>query len=250
LLNFGYYDLGGGAYANPNWYVEEAYRKQPLRRDVGYGPQIDVEEVERLFTDDPLQEEPHWKVMVTGVDLNARAGDDYINFVYGATDVRFPSSVQSVRRFMEEIPEGVLRDAVIRRLLRHEVGHMFGLPLREENTVEMLGPHCTNPCTMRQGMSMPEWANLTVEEHNNGIHFCEDCTADLDATRSLYRPLPQGRDAEERAEKPTDTTRTAKESRDESASAEVYFIGSGGEQQEVFPRSETERDDSTDDRER
>ncbi|MBA3724637.1 MAG: hypothetical protein H0W89_07190 [Candidatus Levybacteria bacterium] len=195
VVNFGSQQFGQGAYSSPNWYIEEAFRRQPLRRSAGYGPQIDVHEVGRLFTDEPFQEKPHWEVMVVNQDLNAKGRDgNYINFVFGATDTMFPSSVQSVTRLMAEVPEGDLRDAMVRRLLRHEVGHMFGLPTTgRRNTEEKLGAHCTNPCTMRQGMSIPEWADLTVTEHNNGIHFCGDCTGDLAASRSRYRPLPPQR---------------------------------------------------------
>lgn len=199
LHNFGAarFSEGTGAYSSPDWYVQEAYRRQPLRRVADHGPQIDVEQVDRLFRDEPYQQNPHWEVMVTGYDLNARAGEngEYINFVYGMTNTDFPSSVQSVRRHLDELPEGNLRDAVIRRLLRHETGHMFKLPIRQENTEEMLGAHCTNICTMRQGMSMDEWVYLTVDEIKNEVHFCEDCTHDLAASKDKYKPLnPKGQD--------------------------------------------------------
>lgn len=195
LVNFGSQAFGQGAFSSPDWYVAEAFRRQPLRRDAGYGPQVDVHEVGQLFTGEPFQEKPHWEVFVVNQNLNARGSDGrYINFVFGATDTLFPSSVQSIKRLMAEVPEGNLRDAMVRRLLRHEVGHMFGLPARgRSHTEEKLGTHCTNPCTMRQGMSIPEWAELTVQEHNSGIHFCGDCRADLAAVRPRYRPLPPQR---------------------------------------------------------
>lgn len=195
IVNFGSQAFGHGEYSSPDWYVAEAYRRQPLRRNAGYGPQIDVHEVGRLFANEPFQEQPHWEVFVVNQDLNGRGRDgNYINFVFGSTDTMFPSSVQSITRLMAEVPEGDLRDAMIRRLLRHEVGHMFGLPTTgRPNTEEKLGTHCTNPCTMRQGMSIPEWANLTVQEHNSGIHFCSDCRHDLAEARGRYRPLPPQR---------------------------------------------------------
>lgn len=61
---------------------------------------------------------------------------------------------------------------MIQRLLRHEVGHMFGLPNRRYNIDQSLGAHCTsNVCTMRQGLSIEEWANLTVSAEGQGTHF-------------------------------------------------------------------------------
>lgn len=190
LVNFGSSSFGQGDFSNPDWYANEAYRKQSLRRDAGFGQQIDVEAVMDLLRNEPYQEQPHWEVFITGADLNLRVGREYINFVFGATLPEF-ATVQSINRLSESIPSGNLRNAMIRRLLRHEVGHMFGLPSQNRrNTEEKLGQHCVNPCTMRQGVSIPEWRDLTIEEHNNGIHFCTDCQHDLAQSRSKYRSLP------------------------------------------------------------
>lgn len=195
LANFGSQQFGHGAYSSPDWYVEEAERRQTLRRDVGFGQQVDVEEVGRLFAQEPFQEKPHWEVFVVNRDLNTRGSDGkYINFVFGSTDMLFPSSVQSIRRLMAAVPAGDLRSAMVRRLLRHEVGHMFGLPsINRPNTKQLLGTHCTNVCTMRQGMSTQEWAAETVEESRKGVHFCGDCRADLARSRPRYKPLPPQR---------------------------------------------------------
>jgi predicted Zn-dependent protease len=122
--------------------------------------------------------------------LTAKVGNNYLNFAFGATDPSEFVSVQSITRLMAEVPEGPLRNEMIRRVLRHEVGHMLGLPSSGRgNTEENLGPHCTNMCTMRQGLSAPEWAQHTIEEFNNGVHFCEGCQNDLAETRQRYRPL-------------------------------------------------------------
>jgi predicted Zn-dependent protease len=127
---------------------------------------------------------------VVAVSFARNQDGDYVNFAFGATDSSFASSVQSITRIIREIKPGPLRAAMVRRLLRHEVGHMFGLPSRNRlRTEEKLGTHCTNICTMRQGMSIREFAQLTKEEDTMGIHFCADCRADFVAARLRYRPL-------------------------------------------------------------
>lgn len=182
------------AFASPDWYIQEAQRRQYLKRDVGFGPQIATEEVIRLFVEEPYQQSPHWEVFIVNHDLNARAGSngEYINFVFGSTDSQFPASVQSVTRPMAEVRNQELKRAMIRRLLRHEVGHMFGLPARTTNVEGKLGGHCTSPiCTMKQGMSIPEWAKRTQDEVSTNIQFCNDCLADLTRIRPRFQPLPQ-----------------------------------------------------------
>lgn len=37
--------FGTGDYSSPDWYIEQAYRNQRLRRDAGFGPQVDVGQV-------------------------------------------------------------------------------------------------------------------------------------------------------------------------------------------------------------
>lgn len=194
IVDFGSKSFGQGEYSNPEWYVEETLRKQKLRKNAGYGQQLVVNNVMQHFYREPWQEQPHWEVFVVNRDLTDWGGQQWLNFVFGSTDPEFPASVQSITRLMAEIPAGDLRNAMIRRLLRHEVGHMFGLPhSNRPNTEQKLGTHCANVCTMRQGMSIPEWAKLTTEENNKGVHFCGDCKNDLAKVRNRYKPLPTQR---------------------------------------------------------
>lgn len=177
-----------GDYSSADWYLEEAIRRQREVRNRGHGLQINVNNLTQQFYEEPWQESPHWEVSVVNNDLYA----DGTNFVFGVTQPDFAASVQSVRRLIDSIPAGDLRASMVRRLLRHEVGHMFGLPSWDRrNTEEKLGTHCTNVCTMRQGMSIPEWAQLTQQEVRNNVHFCGDCLQDLARVRDRYRPLPQ-----------------------------------------------------------
>lgn len=192
VVNFGYQAYGTGNYSSPDWYVAEAYKKQVLRRDAGLGHQIDAKEISNLSYQEPWQQHPHWEVFVVNHDLNGGSEKGYYNFVFGYTNMLFPASVQSITRLTAEVPVGELRLAMIRRLLRHEVGHMFGLPGRNRGNIEQkLGTHCTNVCTMKQGMSIKEWADSTREETSRRIHFCQDCMEDLAQARNRYKPIPR-----------------------------------------------------------
>lgn len=177
-----------GAFSSADWYVQEAARRQRDVRNLGHGQQINVNNLTHQFYEEPWQENPHWEVAIVNTDLYA----DGTNFVFGVTQPDFAASVQSVRRLIDSVPAGELRSAMVRRLLRHEVGHMFGLPSwNRRNTEEKLGTHCTNVCTMRQGISIPEWAQLTQQEVRNNVHFCGDCQHDLTTVRDRFKPLPR-----------------------------------------------------------
>ncbi len=176
-----------GAFSNADWYVEEARRRQQEVRNLGHGQQLNVDHLIHQFYEEPWQANPHWEVAIVNTDLYA----DGTNFVFGVTQPDFAASVQSVRRLIDSVRAGELRTAMVRRLLRHEVGHMFGLPGRNYHVEQKLGRHCTNVCTMRQGMSLPEWAQLTQQEERYQVHFCNDCMSDLRRVKDHYKPLPR-----------------------------------------------------------
>lgn len=186
---------GQGPFSSADWYVQETYRRQDLRRDVGFGPQLSAGFLNGFFYKEPWQEKPHWEVFILNHDLNNRGRNfKYINFVFGSTDTGFPSSVQSVRRLMTEVSDPAIRQIMVRRLLRHEVGHMFGLPdPQSPHTKESLGTHCTNLCSMRQGLNIPEWMRHTREEFKSGVLFCSDCMNYLARGRDRFKPLPRPR---------------------------------------------------------
>ncbi len=187
VVNFGSERWVAGDYGSSDWYVEEAFRRQQFSRNLGHGPQLVTRSVTRLFIEEPWQQNPHWEVFIVNRDLTSGEPDN--NFVFGETNVDLRASVQSVTRLMNEVPRGQLRLSMIRRLLAHEVGHMFGLPGRNYRVEQKLGLHCINICCMRQGMSIPEWAQLTQQEERSNIKFCNDCLNDLGRSAPRFRPL-------------------------------------------------------------
>lgn len=193
LHNLGAAHFGQGAYASPEWYIQEARRRQSFTRSTEYGFQVSVNEIVTLFRTEPWQRTPHWEVFVVGDDITDTINQNssqLLNFVFGSTETNF-ACIQSIARLRGiETP---LKLAMIRRLLAHEVGHLFGLCQKgRRNTIQKLGTHCTNLCCMRQGLSLNEWAEQTRQEDvmKYGARFCRDCKNELDQTRSRYLPLP------------------------------------------------------------
>lgn len=67
---------------------------------------------------------------------------------------------------------------VARRLIRHELGHIHGLPKPDKDkTIEINGPHCILPCTMRAAKTDEEWIFQLYEELTilGGAYLCRDC---------------------------------------------------------------------------
>jgi hypothetical protein len=190
VISFGSRVFSEGDYSSAQWYVDEVYRRQPLRRDVGYGSQLDTGYFGGLFANEPWQQEtPHWEVLMVNDDLNSMVDGRYINYVFGSTDPGFPYSVQSAKRMLEETPNRDLANAMYRNLLRHEVGHVFGLVNRSD-AVQQLGGHCPNECSMRQTMDLSALRDNTLRIEISGRMFCGDCTVEVNSYKSRYRSLP------------------------------------------------------------
>lgn len=190
IINFGSSSWGNGDFSSADWYLEEAVRRGEVRRSLDLGEQLTTGGIGRLFHEEPWQESPHWEVFIINHDLTSGESDN--NFVFGETDTRFASSVQSVSR-LRRLPRE-LKLEIIRRLLRHEVGHMFGLPsYGRRNTVDnesSLGNHCTNVCSVRQGLNIDAWIKQFRQEEKLGVQFCGDCLRDLAKSKDRFKPLP------------------------------------------------------------
>ena len=163
-----------GEFSSADWYVQNA---QAVPRLDHY--QLDAGSLLWLLEGEPWQEaEPHIDVMLTSLDLAALNDDgSYLNFVFGMADGRF--TVQSAARF-RELPDAD-RYLAVKMLIQHELGHIVGMAadLTRPNTVNNLGPHCTNfGCVMRQGLSVPVWAQHARESYNMGRIYCPQCLAD------------------------------------------------------------------------
>ena len=107
-----------------------------------------------------------------------------LDWCFGAASVKNRVSVQSLARF-RGLPEEDLIYCV-RRTLRHELGHMFGMAAdrKRPGTEEHHGPHCTNPgCSMRQTGTLAKLLATRKEEEGREDYFCPACRAEYEAFR-------------------------------------------------------------------
>lgn len=71
-----------------------------------------------------------------------------------------------------------------RHVATHELGHLFGAASRgRRNTVENLGPHCTNQCVMEQKLSEEEMHRHARVISAKTDKFCHECQEELRRTR-------------------------------------------------------------------
>lgn len=117
-------------------------------------------------------------VLFTARDLFASSTKNA--WCFGLANSRTHVSVQSVCRYRKLSEEDRL--LCVRRTLRHELGHAFGMAMdrRRAHTEVHFGLHCTNPgCTMRQSGTLTELLVLAREEDSAGTYFCAECREDL-----------------------------------------------------------------------
>lgn len=117
-------------------------------------------------------------ILITANDLYL--SKPKLKWCFGAARYKNRVTVQSVFRYQSLSREQTLH--CIRRTLRHELGHIFGMArdLNRVNTEEAAGPHCTAPgCTLRQAGYLWQLLQYSYEEDRLDNYFCKDCLNDL-----------------------------------------------------------------------
>lgn len=153
-------------YQSIDWYLGHA-------RQMGRRNQLNADTMMVDLYEEPWQNQTaHYDVVVVNDDLWSGESDN--NFVIGSA-IRGIGTVVSVARF-EGLPEECIETEVL-----HEMGHVFGLvpDERTTNVEESLGRHCTNRCSMRQGLRVPDdWIQFTDDRLQVGA-FCRQCQRDI-----------------------------------------------------------------------
>ena len=157
-------------YMSVDWYVEQG-RKASRGNGQLHGGAI----CNALWQEPWQKSHPHWDVVILKSDIY----DDGCNFVIGEA-VADGFCIVSVNR-LSGLDEASQKECIITETI-HELGHVFGLPNdnRGDGTIEQsLGGHCTNVCTMRQGLVVPrDWLRMTQDRLRHGT-FCQICLAEL-----------------------------------------------------------------------
>ena len=116
--------------------------------------------------------EDYYSLVILPHDIYA----DDMNFIFGIGRKDFGTVISTAR-----LPNNIEnRYSLLKHLVAHELGHVFGTPSRERSgdVEEYLGRHCTNTCTMRSGNSLGDLERITKEAEANGT-YCDSCSQDL-----------------------------------------------------------------------
>lgn len=178
ILSLGNKPWASGDYSSVDWY---------LSRTKSRGNQIDASQLQYKLLVEPWQEYPktHLDVVIVSRDIYVQN----LNWCFGSTREN-QNSVQSVFRFRGE--ERQVKLDLIKRTLRHETGHLLGIPGllgSHPRIYEKGGAHCNHLCTMRQGWSLAEFKSQMMEEQKAGVIFCQDCLNELRLIQSKLKPV-------------------------------------------------------------
>ncbi len=126
-------------------------------------------------------------IVLVPEDLYALNGGHPTNWVHGAYFSKTSNSkdvvVISTARFYTN---GKFDPIHFRHVMAHELGHMFGATKKgRRNTYELLGPHCSNDCIMRQDVDVGSGKDRAHDMHRKGTTFCNDCRREM---IKLHRP--------------------------------------------------------------
>ena len=150
----------------------ESCRLSPAR-DRGYGPQVDASCVLTRQIPDGLARSQVSCLTVVILDQDITAGNN--NYLFGLEEPLGSFKVGAVLSVVR-LRDSTMSEKLVRRLARHEFGHALGLiPEGRSVNVDKIGLHCTNVCTMRQGMCLSGFEELTRGEESAEVIFCPEC---------------------------------------------------------------------------
>ena len=170
-----------GEYSSADWYVDQA-KEYVTRWITASGEiidhlQLDADSIVDRLGEEPWQRsDPHIDIMMVSKELMAFDHGHPLNIVFVLADGRV--TVQSVARYRGLPPRD--RYLAIQAVIWHELGHILGMAgdLRRSHTEYNLGPHCTNYCVMRQGLSVEEWVQHARQATGRNRIYCPQCLAD------------------------------------------------------------------------
>lgn len=186
--------------------VKQAISRQREHPSGPHGDQLILDDLKLILHSQKWKALPHWDVMILNQDVTGRSDGKLINWAFGQTNYGHDNqwqimSMQSLTRILRQNWDETTKASAIRLLLRHEVGHMFGLPVmhdvlselpqRKDQLNESLGSHCTNLCSMRQCLTVKKMLDLAEElEESEAPDFCGECQSELDAANKYRERLP------------------------------------------------------------
>ncbi len=159
--------------------INEANNIEPYllkAKDGGRGEQLNADIIDKKLWDEIAylsNKNFYYNVIILRSDMYS----DGTRFITGlGTTYRAIISINRFQRLNRQDQVDCIKTVSI-----HEFGHACGLiPSSRINMVEeSLGKHCINPCTMQQGLRVPDdWIKISNDRKDNGT-FCRLCENDL-----------------------------------------------------------------------
>jgi len=167
-------------YWGTQWYIDASYDGETGRI---VGPSF-----LELLRNEPWQKaSPHLDMILVDEDLTdmpaplARRQPHYYSL---GTSYPERAAVISVHR-LRSLESNALKEAALRRLVRHHLGHLLGVPpFGDTQHIQRRGleTHCTHLCVMRHAETLDQLLTLVEEEASSPWPFCPRCTSALHST--------------------------------------------------------------------
>ncbi len=175
------------------WYIPQIEEGSPYWSTLWYVSQSLDESTNSIAGPrfiDTIRQEPwqqanaHYDVAILDYDLldepEVMASDQHSSYALSSTE-RDLAAVISVSKLRGISDDDAFRRSLI-RLTAHSFGHIFEGPStdRPKSAVRTFGDiHCSNTCVMRHAGLVGDLLDLSLDEHEAKVLFCEECEQDI-----------------------------------------------------------------------
>ena len=167
----------GSPYWSTMWYVGQSLNEST---NTIVGPRF----IDTIRQEPWQQANAHYDVAILDYDLvdepEVMASDEHSSYALSSTE-RDLAAVISVKKLREISDDDAFRRSLI-RLTAHSFGHILEAPStdRPQSTVRTFGDvHCSNTCVMRHAGLVEDLVDLSLEEFEAGVLYCDQCVQDI-----------------------------------------------------------------------
>jgi hypothetical protein len=163
----------GAPYQSLQWYIDQSY-------DWGHGSIIGSKLLDIVLNEPWQRSNAHYDLLLVGQKLlptHAHAANEQSL----ALSVPGRATVISTAP-LRQIGDNRMRLYTIRRVVGHQLGHLFGIPsaTRHDIVTNAEGErHCQQVCAMREANDLDELVDLSAEEVKAKVLLCPECWQDL-----------------------------------------------------------------------
>jgi hypothetical protein len=163
----------GAPYQSLQWYIDQSY-------DRGHGSVIGSRLLDIVLNEPWQRSNAHYDLLLISQKLlptHRHAPDEQAL----ALSVPGRATVISAAP-LRQIGDNRMRLYTIRRVVGHQLGHLFGIPSATRADIEINSEgerHCRQVCAMREANDLDQLVELSAEEIKAKVLFCPECWQDL-----------------------------------------------------------------------